>query len=707
MSVINTNVKALVAQESMRSNNLKLSSAMERLSTGLRINSAKDDAAGLAISNRMTAQIRGMAVATRNANDGISMAQTADGAYGQVSSMLQRMRELAVQAATGSATSDDRDSIQLEIDELKAEIQNVAEKTNFNGIKLLDGSSQAVKLQTGTNEGDTISVGFDSVQVKDIGSGDAPALTSIGGIATTFGVFSASDLTINGVAVGASLADDDTLSHGNRGIVASAALIAASAVAKAAAINRVSAQSGVIAKVNDTTAGGSVMTAAATATGSVTINGIATQAFSLGADNETNRQTVAKAINNISGFTGVRAVNTGDDRLGVRLVADDGRNIELSFSTVAAGTTGLAAAGTYVGTYSLYSTTGEAITIDHGYGRTQANFQKTGLALGTFESGMAETVTTVRAQAASGAVVALAGDTLKINGIAIGAARPSDDTATNTTPTGGNGFKSSSAIAIAAAINRSSDLTGVTAKVAPNIVRGTAFTATGLTGQIVLNNTTITVASQSAGLDNIINAINLYSGNTGVVASRFGEGMELRAEDGRAITVGSSSTVAALGLTGLTIGTSAAPVAFQSSIILSSEKAFSVERGNNTALTAFEALGFREGTYGGKDTGMKVAEVDVATQLGAGMAITAIDHALQDVSSAQARSGAFQNRLDAIVSVLGESSENASAARSRILDTDYASETTALAKAQIIQQAATAMLAQANQQQQSVLALLQ
>ena len=246
MSVINTNVKALVAQESMRSNNLKLSSAMERLSTGLRINSAKDDAAGLAISNRMTAQIRGMAVATRNANDGISMAQTADGAYGQVSSMLQRMRELAVQAATGSATSDDRDSIQLEIDELKAEIQNVAEKTNFNGIKLLDGSSQAVKLQTGTNEGDTISVGFDSVQVKDIGSGDAPALTSIGGIATTFGVFSASDLTINGVAVGASLAADDTLSHGNRGITTSAALIAASAVAKAAAINRVSAQSGVI-----------------------------------------------------------------------------------------------------------------------------------------------------------------------------------------------------------------------------------------------------------------------------------------------------------------------------------------------------------------------------------------------------------------------------------------------------------------------------
>jgi flagellin len=150
---------------------------------------------------------------------------------------------------------------------------------------------------------------------------------------------------------------------------------------------------------------------------------------------------------------------------------------------------------------------------------------------------------------------------------------------------------------------------------------------------------------------------------------------------------------------------------FYSEVILSSDKAFTVERGNEattaTGASNFDRLGFKEGTYGGDFTGMKVAEVDVSTQLGAGMAITAIDHAINDVAAAQARSGAFQNRLDAAVSVLSESSENASAARSRILDTDYASETTALAKAQIVQQAATAMLAQANQQQQSVLALLQ
>ncbi|MDP4677717.1 MAG: flagellin, partial [Burkholderiaceae bacterium] len=344
MSVINTNVKALVAQESMRSNNLKLSSAMERLSTGLRINSAKDDAAGLAISNRMTAQIRGMAMATRNANDGISMAQTADGAYGQVTSMLQRMRELSVQAATGSATNSDRESIQLEIDELKAEINNVAKQTNFNGIKLLDGSAQNIQLQTGTNQGDSISVGFGSAQAKDIGSGLNPALTSVGGVDGTFAAFVAGQLLLNGVQVGASLAEDDPNS------VTTAEI---SAIAKVAAINRVAEQSGVFARVNANQVAGSIMSVAAGTTSStVSINGIATASFSLSTTNtETNRMTVAKAINDLSAQTGVRAVNTGDDNKGIQLVADDGRNIDVALGTVhTTGETGLAATDTYVGT---------------------------------------------------------------------------------------------------------------------------------------------------------------------------------------------------------------------------------------------------------------------------------------------------------------------------------------------------------------------
>ena len=126
MSVINTNVKALAAGGSLSSVEKSLSTSMERLSTGLRINSAKDDAAGLAISSRMTSQLRGYAVALRNANDGLSMAQTAEGALGQITNMLQRMRELAVQASNGAMSGDDRNNLQWEVDQLKAEINNIA-----------------------------------------------------------------------------------------------------------------------------------------------------------------------------------------------------------------------------------------------------------------------------------------------------------------------------------------------------------------------------------------------------------------------------------------------------------------------------------------------------------------------------------------------------------------------------------------------------
>ena len=722
MSVINTNVKALVAQESMRSNNLKLSSAMERLSTGLRINSAKDDAAGLAISNRMTAQVRGMAMATRNANDGISMAQTADGAYGQVTSMLQRMRELSVQAATGSVTSDDRASIQLEIDELKAEIQNVAEKTSFNGIKLLDGSAREIKLQTGTNENDLLNIGFGSVQTKDIGSGDAPALTSIGGKVSDFGVLTSGQLVLNGVAVGSTLRTDDNLSFETAGQTTS---LAASAIAKVAAINRVSAESGVVARVNDTTVLGVTMSntgGTAAVSGTITINGFTSAEISLSAtDLATNRQTVTKAINDLTGSTGVTAVDTGTDDQGVLLKAADGRNITFDVDTaLLTNRTGLVTAGTFVGTYSVYTLDGSAIKVEQEVGDTNTN---TGLRVGTFSSDIAQVTSKNRGPAVSGtapsssAVGVLSGDTLVINDISIGAARAIDDTASyvNTAST-----KASSAIAIAAAINAKTSLTGVTAKAEENVIRAqqaSAFTA-GTTGIVMLNGTEITVNTETR--NNVIDSFNAYTGVTGVEARAYGTGIELVAKDGRNIVIGmgtgitSEGSAANLGLAGVTLGNGSAVTegnAHYASVTLSSDKAFTVARGteggSEAGVNHFETLGFRAGTFGGNYTGMKVAEVDVTTQLGAGMAITAIDHAINDVAASQARSGAFQNRLDAVVSVLAEQSENTQAARGRILDTDYAQETTALAKAQIIQQAATAMLAQANQQQQSVLALLQ
>ena len=716
MSVINTNVKAMMAQESMRTSNLKLSTTMERLATGLRINSAKDDAAGLAITNRMTAQSRGFSMAIRNANDGVSMAQTADGAYGQVTSMLQRMRELAVQASNGSLAGDDRASIQLEIEELQKEIDNVAETTNFNNIKLLDGTAQNIILQTGANEGNVINVGFDSVKTKDIGSGARPAVTSFGGT-TANGrnlAMVSGDLTLNGVLVGASLAEDDSVSFGDRATTTDPSYTGSSAIAKAAAINRVSEQSGVVATVNDTQVLGAVMTAA-TLTGSMFINGIETASITTSSvDNELNRSLVADAINAISTQTGVRAVNTSDDTQGVQLTADDGRNITISFDTLTAAATGVGAAATYVGTYSLHTLDGSAIDIDHQVFNEDTAIS-TGLGVGSYEADLAQFVTANRA--VGGGEGSLNSDTLIINGYTISAAIDADDTAsteqsldgTNTAITDAN--KANSAIAIAASINKRSDEHGVTAIAEANTLRGgVAFSGAGTdTGIIQINGVDIDIAATSQ--DAVIERINQYSGQTGVVAQVYGDAMELVAEDGRNISLAMDTytgTAATLGLSGVTFGTADAnATTHYASVRLVSDKAFTIQRSTESDATNFESLGFRIGTFGGSNTGVKVADVDASTQSGASQAITAIDAAIQDVANAQSRSGAFQNRLDAVIGVLSESNENISAARSRILDTDYATETTALAKSQIVQQAATAMLAQANQQSQSVLALLQ
>lgn len=183
MSVINTNVKSLVAQNALTVNNRSLSKAMEQLSTGKRINSASDDAAGLAISNKMTAQIRGLNQAVRNANDGISMIQTAEGATNEVTNMLQRMRELAVQSANDTNTADDRTSLDAEFKQLSKEIDRIAANTQFNTKGVLDGvaggtaaagSSVTLKFQVGANTSQYIEVDF-----KNLTTGSAGGLSSV------------------------------------------------------------------------------------------------------------------------------------------------------------------------------------------------------------------------------------------------------------------------------------------------------------------------------------------------------------------------------------------------------------------------------------------------------------------------------------------------------------------------------------------------
>jgi len=166
---VNTNIASLNTQRNLQSSSNALNTSMQRLSTGSRINSAKDDAAGLQISNRMTSQINGLGVAVRNANDGISIAQTAEGALQQSTNILQRMRDLALQSANGSNSSADRDSLQKEVGQLKTELDRIATTTSFGGQKILTGGFKGVAFQVGSNANETISVSVASAQTKDLG----------------------------------------------------------------------------------------------------------------------------------------------------------------------------------------------------------------------------------------------------------------------------------------------------------------------------------------------------------------------------------------------------------------------------------------------------------------------------------------------------------------------------------------------------------
>ncbi|RZF93025.1 MULTISPECIES: flagellin [unclassified Pseudoalteromonas] len=185
---VNTNVSSLNAQRNLSRSSEGLATSMERLASGMRINSAKDDAAGLQISNRLTSQVNGLAVAQRNANDGISMAQTAEGAMNESTSILQRMRELALQSANGSNSAEDRDALQEEVVALQTELTRIADTTTFGGVKLLDGSFGTKQFQVGSNANQTIDVTLDGTSSNDLGANE------IKGAGTVFGTLTATDL---------------------------------------------------------------------------------------------------------------------------------------------------------------------------------------------------------------------------------------------------------------------------------------------------------------------------------------------------------------------------------------------------------------------------------------------------------------------------------------------------------------------------------
>ncbi len=324
---VNTNASALNAQRQLNSTSNSLGRSFERLSSGLRINGAKDDAAGLSITTRFSAQIRGLNQAVRNSNDGISLAQTAEGALNETTNILQRIRELAVQSSNDTNNDSDRASLQAEVSQLKSELDRIAETTNFNGNKVLDGTFLAKDIQVGANVGETLSVSIDAAATKDLARQaryEGDSFVSAASF-TAAGNFALSQAGTNGgtfVDVRATVAADDALSTTGKDY---------SAISKAAAINDLTETTGVRAIVGPTTVAGTANAVdgiALNASNFFEINGEKIAGFTV-ADNDADGNLV-DAINAVSDETGVVASLSANSEL--TLTAADGRNIELTFT---------------------------------------------------------------------------------------------------------------------------------------------------------------------------------------------------------------------------------------------------------------------------------------------------------------------------------------------------------------------------------------
>jgi len=719
MSVINTNISALQAQNSLRSTSLNMATSMERLSSGTRINSAKDDAAGLAISTRMTASIRGISAAIRNANDGISLTQTAEGSLSQISDNLQRVRELAVQSANTGNNASDRAAMNNEAKQLVAEIDRVASNTTFNGIKLLDGSFQNQALQVGAgndaNDRIAVSIGSAKSSALGVGSGSSYAASTAG---TNVGAtaLAAGALNINGFSVGAAQAD---------GVSNTAS--STSGIAVAAAINAISAKTNVTATVSATSGyAGTAVTGNSTAiaAGDVKINGVSIGPIDASATAGGRGGQVAAAVNAVSSQTGVTA--TFDKTTGaVALNAADGRNI-----TVDAINAGGSAKVTGLGSGTvLTATSATAATVSTAMAANA--FSVNGVNVGAVAAGAAVTAVTAVTESSVITFSALtSGQSATVNGLtftanatgttaaqtaaAFASALSGESSAAVTTRNPGGSLTYGAYSGTFSAGFSTGAISGVTvtatsvtagAPVTDMAVSATGGTVTQVVTQGVTGVTGVTAAESKAA--NVATAINLVTSQTGVTASSTAGKVTL-VSDGRAIT--STAVTADTGIDVSTAVTTAATttntLTNRSSVTLSTSQSAGINVSGTTA-AALTAAGLTEASATVTTTaGAGVSSIDLTTAAGSQAALTTLDSAINTITDSRAAMGAYQNRLTASISNLESTSMNLSASRSRILDTDYAKETTNLAKAQIISQAATAMLAQANQSGQSVLALL-
>ena len=566
--VINTNVTSLTAQRNLNKSQSALQTSMQRLSSGLRINSAKDDAAGLAISDRFISQINGMNQASRNANDGVSLAQTAEGALDETTNALQRMRTLAVQAANDTNSLSDRQAIQLEIDQLVNEIDRIAKTTQFNGKNLLDGSDNVFSFQVGANAGQQLSVKMDDMRASALGRQPGVVQTE------------SHRLAISGDTVG------------NIGIT-DVSTTAASGVAiqKGDVILDIAAGAQNV-DIAETRYGGSIIQYA---------SGDLVDPLNLNYGEGTAKQVAAR-------------VNA------IRELGELDANGKVVFE------------GVYASAKTVFSITDAAIADSGDMPTSGAVLEFAFVGQGTLSNG-----------------------DLNINGIDVG------PVSTRINDADGS---------LVDAINAKTSTTGVMASINKN----GGLTLTAEDGRDIVLKTKTPAAA------------NLIFAGGGSAANGSGDGgydyanpLELRISGQVFYSAGDTISV--------DTGSAAAKYAGLDGSI-STASSGSAMKENQLAV----------GT---------IKNADVTTVEGANRLMSSVDSALQQVDSLRALLGAAQNRFEMTIRNLDNVAENLSAANSRIRDADFAKETTEMTRNQILQQAGTAMLSQANAQTQNVMQLLQ
>ncbi len=855
---VNTNVASLNAQRTLNNSSSALNTSIQRLASGSQINSAKDDAAGLQISNRLTSQINGLGIAVKNANNGVSIAQTAEGAMQESTNIMQRMRDLALLSSNGSNSDKERAALQQEFTALSGELTRIADTTAFGGKKLLDGSLSSTSFQIGSNANETVSFGVSNLSAaalkgtystaKSVSSGETQLAASVTGKAITTPAGGASGEPVSITSSGAfpaTVGADTTININGKGIDLLAADTLATTITK---INAEKDVTGVTAseengnlkltsskdfQISDAkrigfsnpvagdyvaVTGRASVTATDAFTGGVAAGdtiSLATASYGTATVINLNvadsLDDIVTRINDVTKDTGVTASNV-DGKL----------KLEAKEDIVVAGTN-VANLGIAAGTY-------EAATV--GQAKLESSFATTTPAttanskLGALSSSTSITLNGTKIALLVGDTGAAVAD--RINNANIGIKAEADSTTGNLT------FTSNSKITVdgeptgLAALGLSKGSTQVAVGNAEELVTFAAPTATqklsingkeltiastdtnesirdkinalgaGVTAELVKGDTELRLSSANgisitgsddalttlglsntggavsvkgaeavnsgeitgnasirlngetidlqdgSSLDDVAARINQSTDKTGVTAELVEGRLKLSSNDGSSIKL-EDQTAGSLKKLGLTAGNSAAKLQESTSInlngtevklaagsdmnaivtaintastgvsasinadgaleLFSGKESFTIADG--AAGTGLAALGLTAGTSNGVVVESSVSNLDITSVDGAQQAISVLDGAIAQIDSERAKLGAVQNRFASTISNLQNISENASAARGQITDTDYAAESAKLAKNQIMQQAGTAMLAQANQLPQAVLSLLQ